>query len=212
MKHALERNIKYGFVSVGIQCRAKDGKWDYHSYAKHWIRWFKAASFASFRDKGSMEYFAKKTQRKDFILAPDLCYLFKKHKEYKKKNYLLVIPGARIKTTNKTVEEFISRNEEVIFMNMGGRGTDQPTIEFKKKYPESKTYLSEDLFPSLAFNLISEAKEVVTGRYHGLIFSRISKTKYWVNDPSQYKIQVEDKESNIIDAKKHIYMLRKYIR
>ena len=212
MKHAVERNIKYGFVSVGIQCRAKNNKWDYRTYAGNWVKWFKLAAFASFRDEGSLDYFKKETKRKDFILAPDFCYLFKKHKEYNKKDYLLVIPGARIKTTNKTVEEFISRNKKVIFMNMGGKGTDGPTLEFKKKYPKSIVYLSDDLYPSLAFKLISEAKEVISGRYHGLIFSRISKTKYWVNDPSQYKIQVENKNSNILDAKKHVYMLRKYIK
>lgn len=214
MKHALKNNIPYGFISVGIQCRKNQlsKEWDYDYYAGNWVKWFERCSFASFRDVGSMNYFQEKTKRKDFIQAPDLCYLFKKEKEYKSKDYCLIIPGAKIKISNEKVLDLIKKYKNIKVMNMGGKGTDESTIEFKKMLPNSQVFLSKDLFPSLAFKLISESDKVITGRYHGLVFSRIAKRDFWVNDPSQYKIQVEDLNCEISLSIKHIELLKNNIR
>lgn len=212
MDYAISNNIPFGFISVGIQCRKKGGSWDHHSYAKRWVYYFRKCSFASFRDKLSLDYMKSRTGRNDFLLAPDLCYLFKEHKSYESEKYLVVIPGAKINTSNKQVLEIIDQHEELVFMNMGGKGTDQTTIDFKKKYPEGKVYYSKDLFPSLAFKIISGAKLVVTGRYHGMIYSRIANKPYWINSPSQYKLEVEDTSMDMSLAVNHLKLLDKFIR
>lgn len=214
MKYAVRNNIPYGFISVGIQCRKykESNNWNYESYAKNWVKWFKKCNFASFRDVGSLSYFIKTTGRKDFIQAPDLCYLFKKQEDRVPEDYCLVIPGAKIKTSNKEVLKILQEYKDIKIMNMGGAGTDASSIEFKKMFPNSQLFLSKDLFPSLAFKLISESAKVITGRYHGLIFSRIANKEFWVNNPSQYKIQVEDLNSEISLSIKHIKLLKYEMR
>lgn len=212
LKHAVKNKIKYGFISVGIQCRKYNGsnEWDYDSYAFNWVKWFYQCAFASFRDKGSLEYFKEKLKRKDFIEGPDLCYLFEKKIE-EQKDYVLVIPGAKVNKNNPEVIAQIENEKEVIFMNMGGRGTDGTTLEFKEIYEDAKFYLSDDLFPSLAFKLISEARRVITGRYHGLVFSRVASRDFWINSPSQYKIEVEELGRDYKEAICHILLLERFL-
>ena len=226
MNHALKLKIPYCFVSVGIQCRRdyQNNKWTRDEYARNWVPFFKKAEFATFRDVGSADYFKDKLKNTDskcdIYSAPDMCYLYNWDIFNGKRKNITISPCASAKANFPKVKEELDRllnlypEAELVSMNMGGDNTDDLAEQVQEIYPNRKVriLLSKMVDPKKAINIINQSHHMITGRYHGLVFCRICNTPYWTAENPQYKIAVENRQSNISDSIKHLKILQNYIK
>jgi len=224
MDYAIKNQTPYGFASCGVQVRRNKDKtgWDYSRFTKRWLPYLEKAEFISLRSQKSCDYLNNKLKRNDVQYFPDLCYLYRepvlKLRSYNAKQYITIIPCASCKIQNKEVRNKLKwamkkwPDKKVIAMNMGSPLSDDRVKAVKKVFPEVKEIPSQHLTPARALEIIHKSEYVISGRYHGMIFSRVCDTPFYTAKGAQYKIEVEDRKSNMEEAIGHVNVIKNYLK
>ncbi|MDF1813466.1 MAG: polysaccharide pyruvyl transferase family protein [Verrucomicrobiales bacterium] len=192
--------IPYGFVSCDLQVRRVPGSddadaFDYEPVVNAWLPNLRDAAFVWLRSVRSVDVLAKEGIVAEY--CPDLCYLFRPDNVLTSRRYITIIPGFRVKAENPAVmaDLELARGKwpdaVPILLNMGGPVADEVTAKFGGQLPEIKVYLSDEVTPEVALEKISSSHYVLSGRYHGMIFSRACGVPVRTYARSQYKIEVE---------------------
>jgi glycosyltransferase involved in cell wall biosynthesis len=200
MEYAIKRDIPLVFLSCGVQKEDLDP----------WKKYFDYAKLITVRSQKDLEYIKKYTDNKNIHYYPDLCYLFDEYKEVKglPKKYTVFIPISA--NPSKETEEAIlsTPKDQRILLRMGAI---EETLNIFNKYKEKfGTINITNVNPAKVNYIIKNAQKIFTGRYHGMVFSRINGKKYTVNG-SSLKILNEDKNNKTSDAINHIKEFKKIL-
>ena len=65
--------------------------------------------------------------------------------------------------------------------------------------------------PQAAFETIARSRFVITGRYHGMIFARVSRVPFITPVDSPYKVRMEKLDEDMTAAAGHFEVLRRFV-
>lgn len=230
LKHAQEQKKPWAFMGCGFQWRRDEQKRWLVQHTNIWLPWLKEAQFLTFRsqtcldhlhrhfpDKGNMHYF------------PDVGYLAKDFYPSKGGSVstgLVLCPnvGGFSKLNGKPMNEYVwdlmakemAAGRKVTVVRMGSQGDDQRALAMlrekarKMKGYSARTFMiaNAGVSTSQAINLISRADHVISERFHGYVVARsFGKPTTLADEPSVYKLCVEDRNLNPEEAKGHFTVL-----
>lgn len=208
---ARQRGIPIAFVSVGVQLRINFPDYTAHYIAEALGRWatlLGAADLVTVRDRESQSMLAERGIHAEQY--PDLCYLTG-GLEQRSEKFLTVLPGTGLTTAFSSAREQLEEcmrtypGKPLIIMNMGSPATDSLVDDFASNYPVLATFKSQHTPVELALNVIRNSCFVLTGRYHGLVFSRAAGKPFWTPSAMQtFKLSAEDRAANMTDALGHM--------
>jgi hypothetical protein len=108
------------------------------------------------------------------------------------------------------VEFFSSMRQETVWLSMGAPVDDDALLSFaSRRYPGTRVIAAPT--PEEAYLHIARSKLVLTGRYHGMVFARVSGVPFYFPEEVPYKLKVEDLDANPSDAMGHITVLREML-
>lgn len=215
MDVAREREIPWGFVGCGLQLRPTDNGYDIDAL-EPWVEYLRAADFLAVRSAKCVEIISSLTGHHRAVYFPDLGYLFDPidARNQLRKDRVTLVPAGDLNTDNKAVrhliDPFLSVGYELVVMGMGASCDDEIHIECASKaYPQAEIVRPSD--PITAIGVISQSRFVITGRFHGMVFSRVAGVPFYVPADGAYKVREEDLRSDTQAAIGHIRLLNEVI-
>lgn len=213
IKIALERNIPFGFLSIGIQIFKSILEYfketnDINVVVSQIRRWkdsLSLANFISVRSETDAKVI-KALTGKESKMFPDLIYLLKPSKYHisDKIDDLIIINDA-------------SKRED--YAHMANQGRNVMVVSFSPNNNASLNNIRSlfcphqnlcdrtDLTPEEACRLIVDSEKIYTSRYHGLVMANSFDKEVQVIG-SRYKTYVERKPLNKSEAIGHINLLK----
>lgn len=215
IEHAIRKDIPLGFASVGVQCRRGQGGWRETEAILKWVHALKRAEFITVRDHSSQRIL----EENDIAAAlyPDLCYLtpgLGPSEDY----FVTIIPACgcspHFDAFHQKLAEVKKAHPEcpLIVMNMGGPEGDKWVNDICRDHPVMASYKTDTLTTEISAEVIRCSKYVMTGRYHGLIFSHAARKNYWLPKQGRtMKIEMENLEAHLPDAAKSVETVAKFL-
>lgn len=212
-EHAVKRGIPFALSSVGIQARS-DGNGGYvvKDTLATWGPYLRKAAGVSVRDAFSQEHVTSLGVAAQ--LAPDLCYLVEgvsPSADY----FITVVPATgcspRYPKFHSKLQSALTQypNCALVVMNMGAEVKGDNYIdEIASKYPVMASFKTQHLTPEMAVEIIRMSQFVLTGRFHGLVFSRAARKNYWIPEQgATLKLDQENLTSDIREALLHVELV-----
>jgi len=232
---AMKKNKPIYIISCGLQGSVDNFTEDF----KDWKKVFDYCSLITVRSPTDKEYIDKITDPRKVFYLRDLGYIYphisnnNNNSKKTNKTLTLIIAGP-INAENKGVKEIIDKTtEDIVIMNMGSLSDDDNNNRIKnwniknrnvKKYfgaARSKEFIFKpyykegDLDLDTTINVIKNSSLVLTGRYHGMIFSRSLSIPYDTmgmgTNKVLWELPVSDLFSDIQSSYDNIKMLRNSI-
>ena len=123
----------------------------------------------------------------------------------------MIIPAGAVNARDPFIRYFLKlfdgRQFDHVWLSMGATVDDAPLLADTRR-ALFYTKVIEQPTPEEALECVSRASFVMTGRYHGLIFARISGVPYYVPQDSPYKVLSEDLSADPSTAAGHFEVLR----
>lgn len=227
LRQAETRGIPYGFSSVGFQYdpRVLGVSWQTEKVAV-WQPWLAKAKFITVRspkDREKMESFGAVSE-----YFPDLCYLMRDlipSDLVCDPKRLVLIPGAGVfrydanATSMPALQEACIQRFVAGWQLVGGNlqvvrmGAPVDTVIHLKRlralYKNVPVYEAGD--PKECLRLIAGAGQVLSGRYHGMLFARCAGVPCWTAPLAPWKIMSEDAHVDPGAAVGHLETIRKHL-
>ena len=227
LRFAHQNKVPFGFSSAGFQYDPKvlGVSWVVQP-SECWQPWLQLAKFVTVRSPADVQRARELGVKAQFF--PDLCYLMKRHipKElHRDCKVLVIVPGAGVFRYEPDaravigVQELCTRRFVQGWLDSGGRlqavrmGAAADTVIHLKRlraaYKDIEVYEGGD--PKVCMRHIAAAAQVVSGRYHGMIFARCAGVPCWTMPLAPYKIVSEPAIADPSAAIKHIQVLRRFL-
>jgi polysaccharide pyruvyl transferase WcaK-like protein len=229
LKRAEEQKKPWAFMGCGFQWRRHEDKSWLVKHTNSWLPWLKKAKFLSFRSQSCLDHLRRHFPDKEHMhYFPDVGYLAKDF--YPSKGGpgtgLVLCPNVggfskyKGKDMNpyvwKRMAEELAAGRKVTVVRMGSQGDDQNALRtLRDKASKMKGYNTElftianvGVSTAQAINLISRADHVISERFHGYVVAKsFGKPTTLADEPSVYKLCVEDRNLNPEKAKGHFQVL-----
>lgn len=213
---ATERGIPWGILSCGFQFEVhRDAA--YARALKPWVPYLRQASFITLRSRECVRIACEISGRSDVQFFPDAAYLFHPAGEGTQcgPDGVTVVPAGLVNPrnvlTSHHLRQFAASGMRVTWLSMGAEIDDGRMLEEAvERFPESRIIDCKD--PETAFRCIAASRLVITGRYHGMVFSRISRVPFITPMDVPHKLRHEDYSAPITSAAGHFEVLRRFIR
>ncbi|MCF7785454.1 MAG: polysaccharide pyruvyl transferase family protein [Prosthecobacter sp.] len=214
MDAAIERGIPWGFLSCGFQFQAQREA-AYARSHKPWVPYLQRASFITLRSRECVRIACEISGRTDAQFFPDAAYLFHPagEREQDQPDGVTIVPAGQVNLhdvlTNHYLRQFAASGIPVTWLSMGAKVDDGRMLEeAAQRFPESRIITAD---PVTAFRCIAASRLVMTGRYHGMVFSRISRVPFITPINVPYKMRHEDYDAPVASAAGHFEVLRRFI-
>lgn len=213
MKWAIESGVPYGFSSCGFQFRPDHEPW-FREALQPWVPYFEQASFITLRSPKCVGLMRELTGRDLAQWYPDAGYLIPgliDETPVPGSAGLTIVVAGRVSPSDpmnkRFVEFFSSMKYETTWLSMGAKVDDEAQLSFaKRRYPGTR--IMESPTPEEAYLQIARSKLVLTGRYHGMIFARVSGVPFYYPEEVPYKLKAEDLGTAPSRAMGHITVIR----
>lgn len=216
MDVAIQRRIPWGFLSCGFQFQI-NREAEYAAALQPWVCYLKQAHFITFRSPRCMRIAQEISGRDDVVFAPDAAYLYEPEVETPAESMwsITLVPAglvnARNTLTNHYLRQFAASGMPVTWLGMGAPVDDQRLLaEVAELFPEAQIIAAPG--PKMAFETIARSRFVITGRYHGMIFARVSRVPFITPVDVPYKIRMEKLDEDMGAATVHFEVLRRFIQ
>jgi exopolysaccharide biosynthesis predicted pyruvyltransferase EpsI len=215
MDFARERGIPWGFIGCGLQLRRDGDGYDIGAI-DCWIEYLRNAHFLTVRSAKCVEIIRELTGGDMAVFFPDLAYLLdpissRRQPQHKR---VTLVPCGSVHTNDESIcqliEPFLSVGYELTILRMGAACDDQIHLDRAAETHPQATLIVPDS-PATALETIASSSFVITGRYHGMVFSRIAGIPFHVRMRASYKVLEENLHSSIQDAVGHINALKSVI-
>lgn len=215
MDAAIARGIPWGISSCGFQFRST--REDAYAIAlKPWVPYLRKAGFITLRSPNCVRIASELGERDDVLFFPDAAYLFRSDVKPPDEapRQVTVVPAGFVNPRNDLVRQYLrqfaSAGAPVTWLGMGAQVDDrQHLADAAELFPRSQIIASAG--PQGAYAQIARSRLVITGRYHGLVFSRIHRVPFITSASTPYKITHEDLEADVAGAAGHLDVLRRFI-
>ncbi len=215
MDAAIERGIPWGFLSCGFQFHAKRDA-AYAQALKPWVPYLQQASFITLRSRECVRIACEISGRTDAQFFPDAAYLFHPAGECEQcqPGGVTIVPAGQVNPqhvlTHHYLRQFAASAIPVTWLSMGAGVDDGRLLEDAvQRFPETQIIMRAD--PETAFRCIAASRLVITGRYHGMVFSRSSRVPFITPLEVPYKLRHEDYSAPVTTAAGHFDVLRRFI-
>jgi polysaccharide pyruvyl transferase WcaK-like protein len=206
LEKAIELGIPYAFVSCGIQTRVLTGNTNIRGSLFRWKKYIEGASLITVRSQNCRDILLD--WNPNIIYCPDLGYLAEPV------NYHLIEKDSLVMT--QTGQDFLYTDE---YLNMYkhlpctiiSMSRDDDSESERVAQAINAKYLRVYI-PGEAVSVMRDAKVVVSGRYHGIVFARSMKTEVIRNSSNLYKSNVEIPPIDRNEAMGNIEELRKLLK
>lgn len=215
MDAAIERGIRWGFLSCGFQFEVhRDAS--YARALRPWVPYLQQASFITLRSRECVRIALEISARADATFFPDAAYLYHPADwpQPRPAPGVTIVPAGLVNPRNALINhylrQFASSGVPVSWLSMGSPVDDGWMLEEAvQRFPESKVIHAGG--PAAAFRCIASSRFVITGRYHGMIFSRTSRVPFITPTDVPYKLRHEDYAAPMVSAAGHFEVLRRFI-
>lgn len=212
MDAAIARGIPWGILSCGFQFQI-NREAEYATSLKPWGPYLKQAAFITLRSPNCVRIAKEIGGRDDAQFFPDAAYLYQPTVEAELQAITLVPAGlvnARNALINHHMRQFAASGTPTRWLGMGAPVDDDKLLaEVAERFPQSQIIARPG--PQAAFETIARSRFVITGRYHGMIFARVSRVPFITPVDSPYKIRMEDLNADIAAAAGHFEVLRRFL-
>ncbi|WP_395743273.1 polysaccharide pyruvyl transferase family protein [Prosthecobacter sp.] len=215
MDAAIQRRIPWGFLSCGFQFQFNGGENDV-SNLQAWAFYLKQAHFITLRSPRCVSIAQELSGREDVVFAPDAAYLYRPETAGAPDDMrgITLIPAgvvnARNALINHYLRQFASSGMSVTWLGMGAPVDNRALLtEAAERFPHAQIIDSPG--PQAAFATIARSRFVITGRYHGMVFSRTNGVPFITLEDAPYKIRFENLEESTSSAAIHFEVLRRHI-
>lgn len=212
---ALERGIPWGILSCGFQFEVQRDA-AYARALKPWVPYLQQAAFITLRSRECVRIANEISGRADAVFFPDAAYLYHPAglpQQCPGEGVTLVPAGLvnpRNALINHYLRQFAASGVPVSWLRMGALVDDGWMLEEAvQRFPDSKIIDAGE--PEAAFRCIASSRFVITGRYHGMIFSRTSRVPFFTPMEVPYKLRHEDYAASTAAAAGHFEVLRRFI-
>ena len=225
--YAMENKKKLYIISCGIQGDISNFNLDFND----WKPLFDYASLITVRSPKDERLIKSMSNNDNVKYIRDLGYLAPYIDSINlvnnRKKHITVIPAGPVNPSSEVVQSIVnnSNTDTVYIVNMGGRGdtsmnwvknADFKNKKMKKKLGSGKLKeiytenLNGDLDLNETINIIYNSEFILTGRYHGMIFSRSLNKPYNTLGMGTNKIlwELPIEEDMINDSYEHIDLLK----
>ncbi|OYW77596.1 MAG: hypothetical protein B7Z37_03315 [Verrucomicrobia bacterium 12-59-8] len=215
MDAAIERRIPWGFLSCGFQFQInREG--EYAAALQPWVYYLKQAHFITLRSPRCVRIAQEISGRDDVFFVPDAAYLYQPEigMSVECMRSITLVPAglvnARNALTNHYLRQFAASGMPVTWLGMGAPVDDRRLLaEVAELFPQAQIIAAPG--PKVAFESIARSRFVITGRYHGMIFSRVSRVPFITPVDAPYKIRMEKLDEDTSAATVHFEVLRRFI-
>ena len=231
LNNARQKGIPTGFSSVGFQYDPKTLGVDWKLQAAEcWKPFLEQAKFVTVRSPNDLQRAAELGIRAQYF--PDLCYLMRRHIPKNlpcNHKVLVIVPGAGVFRYDPNAQSLMGLQESCTqryvrgWLDAGGRlevvrmGAPNDTVIHLKRlrhlYKGVPVY--DEGNPKECLRRIAGAGQVISGRYHGMIFARCAGVPCYTVPLAPYKIVSEppaDTPDNMMrGAAHHLEVLRNYL-
>jgi hypothetical protein len=212
MDAAIARGIPWGILSCGFQFQI-NREAEYATALRPWVPYLKQAAFITLRSPNCVRIAQEISGRDDAQFFPDAAYLYQPKVEADQRAVTLVPAGlvnARNTLINHYIRHFAASGTPTRWLGMGAPVDDDKLLaEVAERFPQSQIIARPG--PQAAFEIIARSRFVLTGRYHGMIFARVSRVPFITPVDSPYKIRMEDLNADISSAIGHFEVLRRFL-
>jgi hypothetical protein len=212
MDAAIARGIPWGILSCGFQFQI-NRETEYSTALRPWVPYLKQAAFITLRSPNCVRIAQEISGRDDAQFFPDAAYLYQPKVEADQQAVTLVPAGlvnARNTLINHYMRQFAASGTPTRWLGMGAPVDDDKLLaEVAERFPQSQIFARPG--PQAAFETIARSRFVITGRYHGMIFARVSRVPFITPVDSPYKIRMEDLNADISTAAGHFEVLRRFL-
>lgn len=213
MKWAISAGVPFGFSSCGFQFQPSHEA-EFQETLKPWVPYFEQANFITLRSPKCAELMRHLVGRDVAQWYPDAAYLMPGLVEATAapcSGGLTIVVAGRVSPSDpmckRFVEFFSSLRHETVWLGMGARVDDEKQLSFARgRYPGTRVIESPS--PEEAYMQIARSKLVLTGRYHGMVFARVSGVPFYYPEEVPYKLKVEDLGVAPSRAMGHLTVLR----
>jgi len=216
MDAAIQRGIQWGISSCGFQFQI-NREAEYAVALQPWVPYLQQAAFITLRSPNCVRIAQEISGRDDAKFFPDAAYLYQpavEPDETTPQAVTLVPAGlvnARNVLLNHYLRQFAASDTPVRWLGMGAPVDDEGLLaEAVERFPQSQIIARS--VPPAAFATIAHSRFVITGRYHGMVFARVSRVPFITPVDSPYKIRMEDLAADISQAAGHFEVLRQFAR
>ncbi|MDP1589161.1 MAG: polysaccharide pyruvyl transferase family protein [Prosthecobacter sp.] len=213
MDAAIARGIPWGILSCGFQFQI-NREAEYAAALKPWAPYLKQAAFITLRSPNCVRIAQEISGRDDARFFPDAAYLYRPTVEADQQAVTLVPAGlvnARNTLIKHYMRQFAASGTPTRWLGMGAPVDDDKLLaEVTERFPQSQIVARPG--PQVAFETIARSRFVLTGRYHGMIFARVSRAPFITPVDAPYKIRMEDLNADISTAAGHFEVLRRFLQ
>lgn len=235
-----KRSIDIAILSIGLQWNPATGNKINLEGWKELLNYASVISVRSIDDYSLLFPILEPKRRHRLKVYSDVCYSLPsvlQLEQKKEKKGLLYIPtnfmSIRFADVRNYINSRISSDQDITFIPFDGVNGRYPTNEteteislMKKYYPGAKVYKGRNIDQRLdktkrefdisleeIYDFLRGAKDVVTGRYHGLIFGKVFGCNVYTGHSNTAKM-ISELESplDIKTSSGHIDLLREYLR
>ena len=215
MDAAIQRGMPWGFLSCGFQFQVHREA-EYAAVLQPWVPYLQQAEFITLRSPRCVGIAQELSGRSDVVFAPDAACLY--HPEVvgggEPMQYVTLIPAGLINARNVLMthylRQFAASGTPVRWLGMGAPRDDNRLLaEAAELFPQSEIIAAPG--PQVAFETIARSRLVITGRYHGMIYARVSRVPFITPVDAPYKIRMEKLDEDISAATDHFEVLRRFI-
>jgi hypothetical protein len=212
MDWAIAHGVPLGILSCGFQFAPGQNP-SCAAALTPWAPYLTKALFVTLRSPTCVRVASELTGRSDCHFFPDAAYLLRPGNlpPPSDRKRLVVIPAGAVNARDPFIKHFIKlfdpRHFDQVWVSMGAMVDDAPLLaDTCRAYPHARVI--ENPSPEEALAWIAGADFVMTGRYHGLIFARVSGVPYYAPQDSPYKILSEDLSADPTRAAGHFEVLQ----
>lgn len=219
MEWATRRGIPWGILSCGVQLHGlhrRDREEWLGETLTPWVPWLRKAHFITMRSPACAQAVEMMSERSDVLVFPDLAYLFRPASVAptpRQEMVTFVMAGCvnpREIYCKRLLRAFKAANLRIVWLSMGANVDDKDSIAAaSQSYPEAVVIPRST--PEQAYQQIAASCFVVSGRYHGMVFSRTSGVPCFIPDDSPWKIRQENFAADMSDASGHTRTLRSFL-
>lgn len=216
MDAAIRRGIPWGILSCGFQFRHQREA-SYATALRPWEPYLQAAGFITVRSPNCQRIASEIGRREDVHFFPDAAYILKTGLRATKAapRVVTIVPAGAIHAECPVIQnymrQFAASRVPTAWMSMGAPVDDDHHLALAARFfPETKIIRNSG--PLNAFRQIARSRFVITGRYHGMVFSRASQVPYITALDTTYKIRREHHATPIRQASGHFKVLRQFIK
>jgi hypothetical protein len=215
MDAAIARGIPWGILSCGFQFQV-NREAEYTAALKPWVPYLKQAAFITLRSPNCVRIAQELSGRNDVRFFPDAAYLYQPRVELTEEvpRVVTLVPAGLVNARNVLINhymrQFAASAAPTLWLGMGAPvDDDKLLLEVTAQFPQSQIIARPG--PQAAFAAIARSRFVITGRYHGMIFARVSRVPFITPVDSPYKIRMEDLNADISAATGHFEVLQRFL-